>query len=347
VDEIQREVEALIDRGEPEDPRAVEALLFAIAQAQGMVSQTEDPAWNAATELCGLDRIDPVPEAAFKWMTVAHFPPSEAERVFHTSGTTQGTPGRHWIRDMGLYRRSVLRGFERFVLYPPRPTRFVSLIPDISERPHSSLAWMVHFVREAFFERALEVRRADRLDLDRLLAVLRDCVADAEPVLLMGTTLDFLTLMEGWPERTRFALPPGSRVVHTGGVKASGRVLRYEDLWESLERTFGIPREDVVEEYGMTELLSQAYDAPRVTRGARRLVPVPWMRVRVLDPVTFQDVRPGARGLLCHYDLANLWTAVAILTQDLAERVEDGFARVERAPGATPRGCSHDAAIET
>ncbi len=337
VDEaLARQVREVIESGSLPGEDFFAAVCLAVAEAQGLV-RPDAPGQD-------LDAIEPLPEAAFKLMTVAHFPPSRAQAEFHTSGTTRGTPGRHLVRDLDLYRLSVLRGFERFAMYPPRPVRFVSLIPAAPERPHSSLSHMITYVLEAYAGAPLPpARDGDRLNTPIIRDTLESGVRAGEPLMLLGTTLDFLTFFEAvgpWAVR----LPPGSRAMHTGGAKASGRAVDREDLRAAFGRVLGVPAEDVIEEYGMTELMSQAYDAPRVTCGPRRLVPVPWMRTRVLDPATMQEVGEGQRGLLCHYDLANVWTAVAVLTGDLATRVRDGFADVERAPGASPRGCSHEAA---
>lgn len=335
-DALARQVREVIESGTVLDEDSFATVCLAVAEAQGLI--------RPDSEAPGLDAIEPLPEAAFKLMTVAHFPPSGAQAEFHTSGTTRGTPGRHLVHDLSLYRVSVLRGFERFAMYPPRPARFVSLIPASTDRPHSSLSYMISYILEAYSkEPPLCARKGDRLDLATICEALESAVRAREPTMLLGTTLDFVRFFEAvgsWGVR----LPPGSRAMHTGGAKASGRAVDREDLWEAFQRVLGVPAEDVLEEYGMTELLSQAWDAPRVTPGPRRLVPVPWMRTRVLDPLTLREVAEGRRGLLCHYDLANVWTAVAILTGDLATRVGDGFADVERAPGALPRGCSHEAA---
>lgn len=336
-DSLARQVWEVIESDSPLDDDSFATLCLAAAEAQGLIRA------DGEAQAQGLDAIEPVPEAAFKLMTVAHFPPSEARAEFHTSGTTRGTPGRHLVRDPGLYRASALRGFERFAMYPPRPARFVSLIPDVSERPRSSLSHMISFIYDAVSGTPLRVREGDRLDAGAIRGALEAAMGAREPVMLLGTSLDFLTLFDSvgsW----RIALPPGSRAMHTGGAKSSGRAVSREDLLDAFWRVLGVPPDDVIEEYGMTELLSQAYDSPRVTPGPRRLVPVPWMRTRVLDPLTLREVAEGRRGLLCHYDLANVWTAVAVLTGDLATRVGDGFADVERAPGASPRGCSHEAA---
>lgn len=312
------------------------SLCRAVARAQGRLGDRD-----------GLAGIEPVPEGAFKQSTVAHFPPSEAQATFRTSGTTTGEPGRHLVRDMDLYRRSVLAGFERFVLYPPRPGRFISLIPPAGERPGSSLSHMVSMVMEAFGGGpSVFAREGDALALTSLTRGVREAFEAREPLVLLGTSLDFQTLFEalGRAKEAGMALPVGSRVMHTGGDKATGRAITREALWQGFDRFFGIGSADVVEEFGMTELLSQAYDAPRVVPGDRRLVPVPWMRTRVLDPTTLEEVDSGSQGLLCHYDLANCHTAVAVLTSDLGLRIDNGFGHIRRVPGSTPRGCSREAA---
>ncbi|MBL6974121.1 MAG: hypothetical protein ISR64_00175 [Deltaproteobacteria bacterium] len=318
------------------DDGAFVTLCRAVARAQGRLGAGS-----------GLEAIEPVPEGAFKLSDVAHFPRSRAQATFRTSGTTTGRPGLHLVRDMDLYRRSALAGFERYLLYPPRPGRFVSLIPPAPQRPGSSLSHMVSMVMEAFAgEQATFARKGNALALTPLMAAVREAVDSREPLVLLGTSLDLLTLFEALEHSNtaNVALPRGSRVMHTGGDKASGRAITREKIWQGLDRYFQIPPEDVVEEFGMTELLSQAYDAPRVVPGQRRLVPVPWMRTRVLDPTTFTEVDSGSRGLLCHYDLANCHTAVAVLTSDLGLRINEGFSHIHRVPGSTPRGCSHEAA---
>jgi len=323
-----------------DDPGDFDALCLEIAAAQGALD--DDPAR-------GLAAIRPVPETGFKLMTLAHFPPSEAEATFRTSGTTTGTPGRHLVRDLSLYRLSGVAGFDRFVMAGTRPGRFVHLIPPGSARPHSSLSRMVVDVVEAFATGpAVCARTGDAVDLPAALGAFEAAAAAGEPLCLLGTTLDCLTLFDGMRARgAALRLPSGSVVMHTGGPKATGRSISRETLREDFGTLLGVPADDVVEEYGMTELLSQAYDAPRVTPGPRRLVPVPWMRTRVVDPSTMDEVADGTRGLLCHYDLANVHTAVSVLTGDMATRVRDGFTDIVRAVGAGPRGCSSEAATRS
>lgn len=331
---IQR-VKDLIESGMYLDEEGFVSLCRSIAGQQGNLSA--EP---------GMAGVKPVPESAFKQTTVSHFPPGEAQAVFRTSGTTTGTRGRNLVRDLDLYRASVLGGFERFVMYPPRPHRLLSLIPSATTRPDSSLSHMVSMVADVHGgDGSVTARKGEELQLDLATATMERATKDNQPLLLLGTSLDFRVLFAALRCRGTggLCLPAGSRAMHTGGDKASGRAVSREELWAGFRLLLEIEPDDVIEEFGMTELMSQAYDSPRILPGNRRLVPVPWMRTRVLDPTTLTESSLGEKGLLCHYDLANCHTAIAILSNDLARRAEDGFSEITRVPGATPRGCSHDA----
>ena len=104
----------------------------------------------------------------------------------------------------------------------------------------------------------------------------------------------------------------------------------------------GIPGERVVNEYGMTELLSQMYE-PILTEGpgaAGTHIGPPWLRVRALDPLTLEELPSGEEGLLAFFDLANIGSVCHILTEDLGSVIEGRVHLVGRVLGAEPRGCS-------
>lgn len=339
---IKDKVLAIINGDHLLDEREFEHLCLHIAQMQGIVQEID-----ASSGVAGLGAIDPVPETAFKLMTVAHFPPSEAQAIFYTSGTTTGSSGRRFVQDLAIYRQSVNQGFKLFVMEDLVRARFISLIPDAISKPTSSLSHMASMVTDEFSSQVNWVRKGATIDSDLLKTALDQVCDSKEPVVILGTTLDFLTAFE-WMKTQGFhwKLPKGSRAMHTGGSKALGRSISKNELWAGFESNLGIPANLAIEEYGMTELLSQAYDAPAVTPGPRRFVSVPWMKTLVLDPLTMLPVGDGQRGVLCHYDLANFDAAVAVLTQDVATAVENGFADIVRVVGAPSRGCSHEAATE-
>jgi len=283
--------------------------------------------------------ICPTPEWAFKAMTVAHFPPSEAQAVFETSGTTRGSSrGRHFVKDMELYRLSVLSGAELFVMFEPKPVAVVSLIPPKEEKPRSSLCWMISFIMEDYPAGKRLYWKSDGLGDVARLRLFIEKVGGA--LVIFGTTLDFLRFFEVLGQEN-LPLPKGSRIFHTGGTKASGLSVGAQEFIEKASRVFGIEADNIIEEYGMTELLSQAYSSPKVT-GCRSFVHTPYLRTLVLNPNTMQEVEVGERGVLCHYDLCNVYTSVAILTMDTALKTSFGFKDITRARGAEPRGCSYE-----
>ncbi|HSF41208.1 MAG TPA: hypothetical protein VLT87_15530, partial [Thermoanaerobaculia bacterium] len=102
----------------------------------------------------------------------------------------------------------------------------------------------------------------------------------------------------------------------------------------------GVPPEFVVREYGMTELTSQCYTRSLLGGDPDLFVAPHWVRVRVLDPETLAEVPAGTPGLLSVFDLANLGSAVHVLTEDLGVAEGDGFRLLGRAAGAELRGCS-------
>lgn len=324
------------------DDAAFEALALEIAAAQGRLRRPSPLFCNPG----GLDRIDPLPETAFKMMTVAQFPPSEAVAEFKTSGTSSESRGRLCVLDMEIYRMSALRGFELFCMYDNPPSRFMSLIPAASVRPDSSLSWMATFLVEEFDDGLGGFAAGtDGIDPDTVLSILSRSAADGASLFLLGTSLDFLSLFEFLVmNASPISLAQGSRLMHTGGPKASGRSITPRQLAADAGRLLAIDRRDVIEEFGMTELFSQAYDSPRISGVPGRLVPVPWMRTRILDPRTLKDVSQGERGLLVHYDLACCHTCVAIMAADTATKSGNGFCDLRRTAGAPARGCSHNAA---
>jgi len=139
----------------------------------------------------------------------------------------------------------------------------------------------------------------------------------------------------------RVELPPGSRVMETGGYKNRSRVLPKAELHALITGRLGVPRENIICEYGMSELSSQAYDTPRPAPNAPRLFRFPpWARVQMVSPETGREAAEGETGLIRIFDLANVFSVAAIQTEDLGVRRGDGFELIGRAQLAEPRGCS-------
>ena len=286
--------------------------------------------------------IPAVPTAAFKEVDLIAGDAAAARLEFRTSGTTAGAErrGRHLVLDPTLYEEALLAAFRAWVLPDGATLRTVSLMPSARELPHSSLAYMIDAVmrRAAAGQHVATV--AGGLDVQALERTLRDAERQGEPLCLLGTSLAFVHWLDhARSNGLRFRLPAGSRLMDTGGFKGSGREVAASDLRAAYGTALGIAEPACINEYGMTEMLSQFYDATLRRDGPRRKVPPPWVRTRIVDPDTLRPVSSGP-GLLQHFDLANLDSVMAVQTEDLGIAVEDGFEVLGRAAGAPPRGCS-------
>ncbi len=295
-------------------------------------------------------RIPAVPTAAYKELPLVAGEAAAAQAVFRTSGTTRGPErrGAHYVLDLRLYHASLLAGFEALVLPDRARPRMLSLIPAPAEAPDSSLSHMAGvLLSELGGAGSGWFAGPAGLDEPALAEALCRAEAEGSPVCLLGTSFAFVHWLDALAQRgERFQLPPGSRLMDTGGYKGRAREVAPEAMQAAYEERLGIPPAYQVNEYGMTELLSQYYDAalrdalggdagePRRKRGPR------WLRAVVVDPDTLEPLPTGATGLLRHVDLANLDSVVAVQTEDLGRAVEGGFLLLGRAAGAVPRGCS-------
>ena len=295
-----------------------------------------------------------VPTTAFKEFAFTSLPPERRQRVFQSSGTTTGNPGRvfHDPRSLELYAASVRAWFqphlapETIGAAGPR-LRFFLLTPPAAQAPHSSLACMADLVAEAFgsgpSRHASHVapNGAWVLEAALLVAALQESAAAAESVCLLGTAFSLIHLLDYLTESgLRLRLPPGSRVMETGGYKGRSRALPRAALHAALEDRLGVPGTHLVGEYGMCELASQAYDRVVGDAGPRAYRFPPWARAVVVSPETGHEVGEGEAGLLCVYDLANVRAVLAVQTEDLAVRRGAAFELLGRAARAEARGCS-------
>jgi hypothetical protein len=285
-----------------------------------------------------------VPVAAFKVLELVCGRPGDAERLFRTSGTTGGAEARgvHLVPALDVYRSSLLPPFRAHVVPDVDRIRFVSLIPSPSDLPDSSLSFMVGAAAESLAsEVAWAVDGEGRFDIDMLDRALRGAREAGEPVLLLGTAFAFVHALDRQPA-VLGRLPDGSRIMETGGFKGRAREMPKSELYALLTARTGVPRERIVNEYGMTELLSQLYE-PVLSAGldgADVHRPPPWLAVRALDPTTLAPLAEGEEGLLSFFDLANVGSVSHILTEDVGSVVGGRVRLVGRTPGAEPRGCS-------
>ncbi|MBI5800816.1 MAG: hypothetical protein HZA92_08860 [Verrucomicrobia bacterium] len=226
------------------------------------------------------------------------------------------------------------------------------LAPPPEQAPHSSLVHMFAAVSREFGSQAsrfLATVAPDNswsLDFAAALAALRHAEQAAQPPVLLGTAFMFVHLLDALAQDgLSITLPPGSRVMETGGYKGRSREVPKAELHALLTSRLSIPRTHLVCEYGMSELSSQAYD--RVAGSPTILSPLsslfsfpPWARAVVISPETGREVAEGETGLLRIFDLANVRSVMAIQTEDLAVRRGEGFELLGRASHSESRGCS-------
>jgi hypothetical protein len=165
----------------------------------------------------------------------------------------------------------------------------------------------------------------------------------SRPVLLLTTAFALVHLLDALGDSS-LPLPDGSRIMETGGFKGRVAAVDRAALYRRVHSVLAVPESHIINEYGMTEMLSQAYDgvaghaAPASGRVHRF---PPWVRTRALDPSELTPLPPGDPGLLAHFDLANAASVCHLLTEDLGSVTEDGGVRLAgRAHGSDVRGCS-------
>ena len=143
-------------------------------------------------------------------------------------------------------------------------------------------------------------------------------------------------MLDAWAGLPPLRLPPESWLLETGGFKGRSREVSKAYLYWQLAWLFSVRDRNIYNEYGMSELSSQAY--ARGTTGLHQTPP--WARVLVVDPATNREVAVEQRGLVRWIDLANVDSVFALQTLDVAERTTKGFRLIGRLPRTEPRGCS-------
>lgn len=284
--------------------------------------------------------IPPAPTAAFRSVDLTVGDPGDAVLRFRTSGTTRGESERgvHPIRRPATYAAALRGPFHHAVLAGGDEASILLLHAPFARESGSSLAWMFDDVLEQFGGAgSARLDPGDGLTTRALTDALETAATHGAPVIVLGTTLA-LAEAAGLLDHVdpAISLPTGSRVMDTGGAKGRQGLDRRAAMAALLSR-LGLDEDAAMNEFGMTELLSQRY-GPGL--GEIWLTGPPWLRTRVLDPLTLEELPDGDEGLLCHYDLANVGSVVAVLTEDRGRARGEAIQWLGRTPGAVPRGCS-------
>jgi hypothetical protein len=246
---------------------------------------------------------------------------------FNSSGTTGQSTSYHYVPNPEIYRTSIRTGFD--LAFPNiDKIRIMALLPSYLERNNASLVWMVNDLMQY---KGLPESDFYLHDFQKLAMHIEDAIKANQPIFIIGVTYALLDFFEQHP----IILPPDTILMETGGMKGRKQEWVRQEVHNVLkERT---QLHHVYSEYGMTELLSQAY-----SRKDGKFVCPPWMKVYIRDiNDVFLPVPYGKSGRICVIDLANLDSCTHIATDDIGIAYPDGsFEVLGRADASAMRGCS-------
>lgn len=275
-----------------------------------------------------LTKIPFLPVSIFKTAEVktGTFSP---EVVFESSGTTATKNSRHFVRDLSIYHKSYLSAFRMFY-DDPKEYCILALLPSYLEREHSSLIYMVNGLME-YSGHPLNGFYLD--DHDRLAQTLRDLENKGQKTLLIGVTYALVDFAANNRIPLRHTI-----VLETGGMKGRKKEMLRTEVHQILKKAFDLQK--IHSEYGMTELLSQAY-----SQGDGLFHCPPWMRICLReedDPMSVHvQVNSITTGIVNVIDLANINSCSFIATDDLGKLYPDqGFEILGRVDNSDIRGCS-------
>ena len=248
------------------------------------------------------------------------------ETIFRSSGTTGQMTSQHFVADLNLYERSILNGFQQ-QFGDVEQYCILGLLPSYLERQDASLVHMVDFL----MAKSAHPKNGFYLNnLQQLSKTIYQLEEAKQPTLLFGVTFALLDFAEQYPIQMQ-----STKIVETGGMKGRRKEITRATLHKILQKAFH--QNTIFSEYGMTELLSQAYFTDK-----GNFKPSSTMQVlcrELNDP--FHYVEHGTTGALNIIDLANLYSCSFIATQDIGKVYSNGnFDVLGRMDYADVRGCN-------
>jgi hypothetical protein len=272
-----------------------------------------------------IEKIPFLPIQFFKTHQVISKLASNESIVFESSGTTGQIPSKHPIVDIDLYKKSFELGFSKF-FGDIKQYCILGLLPSYLERGQSSLVFMVNHLID---DSGHELSGFYLHDHEALHETLLQLEAIHQPVLLFGVTYALLDFAEKYPIKLH-----STQIIETGGMKGRREELIRDEVHSILKKAFSI--DNVYSEYGMTELLSQAYSK------SDGIFETPaWMKILIRDINDPFSISTSGKGLINIIDFANLHSCSFIATDDMGELFENGLFCVNgRLDHSELRGCS-------
>ncbi|MEM8900283.1 MAG: acyl transferase [Bacteroidota bacterium] len=277
-----------------------------------------------SSQLPGKERLF-LPISFFKHFQIKTGIDWQEEHIFESSRTTGQTPSRHFVKSLDWYEKVCLQGFHHF--FPQQEYAIFALLPGYLERTNASLVHMVNGWMKGF---GLPESGFFLDNMEELAAHLKEAYQEEKPVILIGVTFALLDFAERYPTHI-----PDAIIIETGGMKGRREELTRSQVHMRLKDVFGV--DHVVSEYGMTELMSQAY----ALENGRFQTP-PWMKIYISDIHLSSLPKPaGKTGRINIIDLGNIHSCSFIATDDIGRMYEDGsFEVLGRLDNAELRGCN-------
>ncbi len=265
------------------------------------------------------------------------FAKSKITGYFQSSGTTRSVKGKHYHRSLDVYRKSIWQGWCHTGLDQEMSTikAAVFLTVNAKQDPHSSLIGM--FTTLAEKQGFSQVCFLDDLEIASYRKVIEFIKQQNTPIAIFGPALAYHQLQQALGDDD-LALNQGSWALETGGYKGQSNDYQREDLLRFIQESLAIPQSHIINEYGMCELSSPAYDIGLT--GQHQLPP--WCKVQVWNWAEKRACKIGEQGYLKLYDLANQDSVLAIATQDWAicGNGNQSFELIGREAKAVAKGCS-------
>lgn len=265
------------------------------------------------------------PVEFFKTRRVVSFKEQE-QLIFTSSGTTKGTTSNHFVFDVSIYEKSFLKAFELFY-GPAKEYCFLALLPSYMERQGSSLIYMTDYLikQSNHSESAFYLN-----NYEELASILKVLENKKTKTILIGVSYALIDFVDQFPLQLKNTI-----VMETGGMKGRKKEMVRAELHQQLSDKLGV--RSIHSEYGMTELLSQAY-----SKSDGKYNSPPWMKVLIRDTNDpFHHLTINKTGGINVIDLANIHSCSFIATQDLGKITTDGsFEVLGRFDNSDLRGCN-------
>lgn len=275
-------------------------------------------------DISGVDHYLKIPFLPIQFFKSYKILTTSAYDVMFQSSGTGGARSSHYVAHKNIYEESFLKTFKRF-FGKPEDYIIIALLPNYIQQGDSSLVYMV----DGLIKCSKNDDSGFYLDkMDGLVEKVKQ-LEQKKKVFLIGVSYALLDLAEN----TQVKLD-NTIILETGGMKGRRKEMIREELHEVLQKSFGV--QHIYSEYGMTELLSQAY---LTEKGAFECPP--WMKIVVRDVYDPLSIKNNSRGGINVIDLANIFSCSFIATQDLGRVYEDGsFEVLGRFDNSVIRGCN-------